>query len=299
MSNNVAIIGMGILGQSICHSIIKDGNFERIYIIDKNQQLIDGLYLDFSHAAVNYGLTQVEKGNTDSLKDCNFVIIAIEGDKKSNDYSSILKLYDEVLLDLKKTNYNNYIIIASSPVDLLTFYVYKKLNISKNKIIGGGTLLDSKRFKFILSKKLNVSSNALQGFVLGSHDGTLVPIYSLTRVYSAKLNDYVFNHNICIDKEEVYEELKKCEKTIIEKVGFSVYGYAESISEILKSIALNKGSILPLSIISSSNDYAISLPTIITSKGAFEFTELYFDKEEILELEKAKADALDKVNKIL
>lgn len=302
--NNLAIIGLGSVGQSICHSLLKDGIFETIYLIDKDKNLVDGLYLDFSHAAVNYGTSSVKVGSYDDLKKCSYVIITV-GVKQDNHvfsnekYQAVLDMYDDILDNLKKVNYKDFIIITSNPVDILTFYTYKRLNLPKNKIIGSGTLLDSKRFKFLLGEKLKVSPNALQGFILGQHGINLVPIYSLTRVYSAKLRDYMFNHNISINKEEINDYVKYAGNNIISKSGASMYAIAESVSEIIKSITSNKGAILPLSIISSSDDYAMSLPCIVTSDGIKEFDELYFSNEEIQLIEECKKSSLEMVKIVL
>lgn len=299
--NSIAIIGMGNVGQAICHSLLKDGVFQTIYIMDKDPQLIEGLYLDFSHAAVNYGLTGVKPGTYQNLKECSFVIITVgvkqnSLDSREKQNKDVLGMYDEILTNMAKVKYNEFVIIASNPLDLLTFYTYKKLGIEKNKIIGTGTLLDSKRFKFLLAERLKVSPNALQGFVLGQHGRYLVPIYSLTRVYSAKLSDYMFNHNVSIDKEKVNELVREGGYYIVGKVGATRYGISESVSEIIKSITLNKGALLPVSIISSDGTYAMSLPTIVTSEGAQEFTELYFTNEEIEILEDCKKDAKEQIN---
>ncbi len=302
--NNLAIIGLGSVGQSICHSLLKDGVFENIYLIDKDKSLVEGLYLDFSHAAVNYGLSSVKIGSYDDLKNCSYVIITV-GVKQDNHvfsnekYQAVLNMYDEILDNLIRVKYKDFIIITSNPVDILTYYTYKRLNLPKNKIIGSGTLLDSKRFKFLLAEKLNVSPNALQGFVLGQHGLNLVPIYSLTRVYSAKLKDYMFNHNISINKDEINDYIKYAGSNIINKSGASMYGIAESISEIIKSITLNKGAILPISVISSSDDCAMSLPAIITSNGVEEFNELYFSNEEIQELEECKKNGIEMIKFVL
>ena len=294
--NSVAIIGMGNVGQAICHSLLKDGIFQTIYIIDKDPQLVEGLYLDFSHAAVNYGLTGVKPGTYQNLKECSFVIITIgvkqnSKDSREKQNKDVLNMYDEVLNNMAKVKYNEFVIIASNPLDLLTYYTYKKLGIDKNKIIGTGTLLDSKRFKFLLAERLKVSPNALQGFVLGQHGRYLVPIYSITRVYSAKLSDYMFNHNVSIDKEKVNELVREGGYYIVGKVGATRYGISESVSEIIQAITLNKGALLPVSIISEDGTYAMSLPTIVTSEGVEEFKELYFTKEEIATLEDCRKDA--------
>ena len=61
-------------------------------------------------------------------------------------------------------------------VDILTYVAWKLSGLPKHRVIGSGTMLDSSRFRFLLSERLNVAPQSVHAYIVGEHgdsSGTL------------------------------------------------------------------------------------------------------------------------------
>lgn len=295
MKNNCAVIGLGLVGKTICYSLMKEELFDTIFLLDINENLIEAESNDLSDGAILSTLSKIKKGNYNDLSSCEFIIIAA-GIAQSSVKSRLeqtddaLKIFDSILDNLKRVNYDKFIIICSNPVDILTFYTIKKLNYDYHKVIGSGTLLDTNRYKNILSNVLNISPKAINGYVVGEHGSGAVTLFSSTLINNISLDKYLLINNLTINKDRVEEEMKKRGFDIVKGKGATFYGVSECVIYIIKNINFNTNKILPLSILSPSKDFAYSYLVNINKNGIeiSKENDLLSDKNEKEKLENAK-----------
>ncbi len=272
MERNVGIIGLGGVGKMICYSLMKENLFNNIYLIDINESLIDAEVKDLTDGTLFSSFSKFKKGSYNDLTNVDFLIISAGVSQSSissrlEQVDSAVKIFDEILNNLKRINYDKFVIICSNPVDILTYYTYKKLNISKNKIIGSGTLLDTNRYKIILSELINVPFNSISGYVLGEHGEGSVNLFSSTLINNVPLNIYLKEHNITLNYEEIEEKVKRRGFEIVKGKKATFFGISECVNYIIKNIIFDTNNLLPLSTISIKEDFAYSYLVNVNKSG--------------------------------
>ena len=81
----------------------------------------------------------------------------------------------------------------------------KKISgLKSNMITGMAGILDSARFRFFLSQKLNISVENIQTLVLGGHGDTMVPLLDYTSVKGIPIKNLI--------------DMKKIEKKDIDQI---------------------------------------------------------------------------------
>lgn len=61
-------------------------------------------------------------------------------------------------------------------MDILTYVAWKISGLPHERVIGSGTNLDTARFHFLISEKLNIAPKNVHGWIIGEHgdaSGTL------------------------------------------------------------------------------------------------------------------------------
>lgn len=272
MERNVGIIGLGGVGKMICYSLMKENLFNNIYLIDINESLVEAEVKDLTDGSLFSSFSKFKKGSYNDLTKVDFLIISAGISQSSissrlEQVDEVVKIFDDILNNLKRINYDKFIIICSNPVDILTYYTYKKLNISKNKIIGSGTLLDTNRYKIILSELINVPFNNISGYVLGEHGEGSVNLFSSTLINNVPLNIYLKEHNISLNYEEIEEKVKRRGFEIVKGKKATFFGISECVNYIIKNIIFDTNNLLPLSTISIKEDFAYSYLVNVNKSG--------------------------------
>jgi len=302
--NSIAIIGAGKVGSATAYSILKSNVFSTIYLIDTNKKLVNGDILDFedAQASGNNNRTKVCAGTYEDLKKCSFVVItagisqATRGSRLEQTTGAVA-IFDSILKKIKDVKYNEFIIICSNPVDVLTWYTYKKLNYDRRKIIGTGTSLDTHRFKCILSREFNVSPKEIHAFCLGEHGKSVVPIYSQAKIYSIPLQEYQFLHNRYLEYKDITEEIKHRGYQILSLKGATFYGIAECVLKIILNIYFDNNEVMPVSLINDEGTIANSGLGILNCEGVRQYNEIEYSEHEYELLEASNKTILDTIKK--
>ncbi len=281
MKNNCAVIGLGWVGKTICYSLIKEELFDNIFLIDINEKIVEAEIMDLSDGSLLSSLSKVKKGSYEDLKTCNFVIITAGVPQTSvstrlAQTDQAIKIFDSILDNIKKVNYDKFIVICSNPIDILTYYTVKKLNYDYHKVIGSGTLLDTNRYKNLLSDILNIDPKNINGYVVGEHGGGAVTLFSSTLINNVPLRTYLSENNLTLNEEELETKIKRRGFEIVIRKNATYFGVSECVVNIVKNIIFDTNKILPLSIISLSKDFAYSHLVNVNKNG------IEFSKEEIL-----------------
>ena len=203
-----------------------------------------------------------------------------------------------IISNLKQSEFKGIILIATNPVDIMTYAAWKLSGFDKSRVIGSGTTLDTARLRSALSEKLNVNEKNIHAYVIGEHgDSQFVPwSYALCGPkpiyhFAAK------NRGITFDElTEIEDEVRNIAYKIIKAKRATYYGIGMSLARITKAILDNENSILSVSSYLDGeyghDDVYISVPSVINENGVREVVELSLDKDD-----KAKFDSSVKIMK--
>ncbi|MEG0034458.1 MAG: L-lactate dehydrogenase [Bacilli bacterium] len=296
-NRKVVIIGDGAVGSTTAYTLMLRDYVNEIVIIDINKDKADGDVLDMVHGMPFVTNKIIKSGTYSDLADAHIIIItAGVGQKPGETRSDLLKrnlnVFDAIIENIKKyLNDEMIILVVTNPVDVLSYYTYKKLNISSSRVIGSGTVLDSARLKYLLSKDTSIDPRNIHAFVVGEHGDSEVSAFSVSSIGGMPVSTYCDKCGKCKNKLsnlcEIHNEVVNSAYEIIAKKGSTYYAVALAVDKIVDTILNNRNSVLTVSTLVKDQfmgkikDVYISLPVVVNSSGVVKILELTYSPLEI------------------
>ena len=275
----VGIIGAGNVGSATAFALILRGIAREVILIDSNEKKAIAEALDISHATTFAYASKVRAGTYTDLTCADVVIISAGANQRPGETRIALmernvEILKSIVSQIVQYAPETIILVASNPVDIMTYYTLKISGLPKSRVFGSGTILDTSRFRTLLGEHLGVSSKSIHANVLGEHGDSEVLIWSNAdagtmdlRTLSVELNrEFDFEVKATIDNN-----VRDAAYKIIEGKGATFYGIAGGLSRICQAISTNENAILTVSSlheeIETVRDVCLSLPSIINKNG--------------------------------
>ena len=274
-----AIIGCGFVGSTTAFSLMKNGVFSEMVLIDQNQEKAEGEAMDLNHGVPFSKPCKIYAGSYDDISDCYLIIIAAGANQKPGESRIDLvnkntKILKNIIPEITKRNKECILLILSNPVDILTYITLKISGLPKNQVIGSGTVLDTARLKYLLSTNLNVDSRNIHAFIIGEHGDSELAVWSSANVSGIDLSEFCNLRKIENSQQmmnNLYTQVQKSAYKIIEKKGATYYAVAMAASRIIESIVRNEHSVLTVSCYIDNhyglNNICMGLPAIVGKNG--------------------------------
>lgn len=292
-SRKVAIVGTGLVGSSCAYALVNQCVCEEIIMIDINKDRAKSEALDLMHAVEYMSLrTKVRMGTYEDCNDVDAVVITAGpppkiGETRLDTLEVSAKICNSIVEPIINSGFNGFFILASNPVDIISYHVFKLAGFPKNKVIGTGTALDTARLKTIISEKLGgIDTRSIQGFAMGEHgDSQMVPWSKVTVAGESFLK--LIDKSEDVTKEtldEIVEETAKAGWEIINGKGSTYYGIGSTVVGILKAIFHDEQKVIPVSTLLQGeygeNDIYMGVPSIIGKNGVEKIIELDMEENE-------------------
>lgn len=306
----VAVVGVGSVGATFAFSLMQSGLAREIVLIDKDEERARGECMDLNHGAAFVPPVNIYPAGYEGCKDADIVVLTAGRKQKSGENRlDLLKRNIEVFRDIieKIADYAKgaILLVVTNPVDILSYVTMKISGFPKEKVIGSGTVLDTSRFRYLLSEHCHVDPRNVHGYIIGEHGDTELAVWSHANIGGIKLREYcpLCTRKDCDHKHDlnkIFQEVVNAAYKIIEAKGATYYAIGLSIVKIVTSILRDENSILPVS--SFIEDYYdidnvyLSIPTVINRNGAQKVLKLRLSKEEVEKL-RYSADGLKSVIK--
>lgn len=291
--SKVAIIGAGSVGATIAFAMTLQQMCTELVLIDVNKDKAKGEALDISHGLPFLGQMDIYAGDYSDVKDCDLIILS----------AGIPRKPGETRLDLAKKNVlltksitesimqhytTGLILVVANPVDVLTYMISQWSGLPKNRIIGSGTVLDSARFRTLLSQKLEIDVRNVHGYIIGEHGDSQLPAWSATNIAGLSIDDYAKTTGISFtqaDRIEIAEKTRFAGAEVIKLKGATFNGIAVSVSTIAKSLLKGENTIRTVGSVMNGQyglrDVVTNVPTIIGANGIERVLELDLDPQEL------------------
>jgi L-lactate dehydrogenase len=199
-----------------------------------------------------------------------------------------VEIYKSIIPKIVEKNQEATLLIVSNPVDIMTYVALKLSGYPRNKVIGSGTVLDTARLKYLLSRHLDVDSRSIHAFIIGEHGDSELAVWSAANVSGIPLNHFCelrgyFDHMESMDR--IYQSVRDSAYEIIEKKGATYYGVAMAVCRIAESVIRNEHSIMPISVyldgLYGLHDICLSIPTVVGQEGAEKVLDIPLDLMEM------------------
>jgi L-lactate dehydrogenase len=276
----VGIVGTGMVGSSAAYAMALLGVGNEIVLIDANEKLALAQAQDISHAIPFAATASVRAGTYSDLADAAVVIIAAGvSQKPGEDRLSLLDrnvaVFRHVIEGVMAVAADAILLIASNPVDVMTFAAQKLSGLPASRVIGSGTILDTARFRTLLGQHLGVAPRSVHADILGEHGDSEVAIWSSATAGSMPIIAFADEIGKPLDadtRRRLAVDVRDAAYTIIAGKGSTYYGIGAGLARIVRAILADERAVLTVSQTTSEiagvSDVALSLPHIVGAGGA-------------------------------
>lgn len=281
----IIVVGNGAVGSSYIFALVTQDIAQEVGIIDIDKNKAEGDAIDLSHALAFTSPKKIYAAEYSDCKDADLVVITAGAAQKPGEtrldlVNKNLGIFQGIIKNIVDSGFNGIFLVASNPVDILTYATWKFSGFPQHKVIGSGTSLDSARFRQTISELAGVDARNVHGYILGEHGDTEFPVWSHANIAGLQIYEWVKDHPE-VDEEEmvnIFFKVRDAAYTIIEKKGATFYGIAVALARITKAILNDENAILPLSVYLDGhyglNDIFIGAPAVINSNGVQNIVEI-------------------------
>lgn len=295
----VAIIGTGNVGATFAYSLLTSGLSSEIVLIDANQSKAEGEAMDLMHAVPLGRPTRVWAG---SYADCAGAAVTVvtagsaqrPGETRLDLAARNTEIFRQIIPNIVKNNPEGILVIATNPVDILTYASVKFSGLSPERVIGSGTILDTARFRYLLSQHFDVDPRSVHAFIIGEHGDSEVPVWSLANLAGMRLPVYcVANGMQCTSETltDIFRQTRDAAYHIIERKGATYYAIASGLTRLVETIIRDQSTVMSVSSLIRDyygiDDVCFSLPSVLDGGGVERVIQLELDDEELSGLKKS------------
>nr|3WSV_A Chain A, L-lactate dehydrogenase [Enterococcus mundtii]3WSV_B Chain B, L-lactate dehydrogenase [Enterococcus mundtii]3WSV_C Chain C, L-lactate dehydrogenase [Enterococcus mundtii]3WSV_D Chain D, L-lactate dehydrogenase [Enterococcus mundtii]3WSW_A Chain A, L-lactate dehydrogenase [Enterococcus mundtii]3WSW_B Chain B, L-lactate dehydrogenase [Enterococcus mundtii]3WSW_C Chain C, L-lactate dehydrogenase [Enterococcus mundtii]3WSW_D Chain D, L-lactate dehydrogenase [Enterococcus mundtii] len=291
-SRKVVIVGTGFVGTSIAYAMINQGVANELVLIDVNQEKAEGEALDLLDGmAWGEKNVSVWSGTYEECQDANLVILTAGVNQKPGQTRLDLvktnaTITRQIVKEVMASGFDGIFVVASNPVDILTYLTWQESGLPASRVVGTGTTLDTTRFRKEIALKLAVDPRSVHGYILGEHGDSEVAAWSHTTVGGKPIMEYVEKDHRLEENDltVLADKVKNAAYEIIDRKKATYYGIGMSTTRIVKAILNNEQAVLPVSAYLNGEygeeDIFTGVPSIVDENGVREIIDLSITPQE-------------------
>ncbi|MDR0591414.1 MAG: L-lactate dehydrogenase [Candidatus Nomurabacteria bacterium] len=273
MQNKVVIIGTGNVGMSYAYALLSQQEFvNELVLIDKNIADAEGEALDLEDA-LPFAPTnmKVRRGTYKDCKGAAMVAITAGANQTPGETRMDLAqrnavIVQDIVTQAMAAGFDGIFLVATNPVDVMTYVAWHTSKLPKHKVVGSGTVLDTARLRYALGQKLRTNPKNLHAYVVGEHGDSEFVAWSSANFSLQKVTEV-------LDKEgqsKIEDAVKNAAYKIIEKKGATYYGIGMCMARITEAILGDENAVLPVSNFNERGQVFIGMPAAVGRTGVKE-----------------------------
>jgi L-lactate dehydrogenase len=293
----VVVIGAGSVGATYCYALAQSGLADEIVLTDKNEDLMKGQVLDLAHGQTFFPTVGIRSGTLEDCADAQVVVIAAGAAQKPGETRLQLikknaKITGSIAEEVAKSGCKGVMLVVTNPVDVLTYVAHKRSGWEKGRVIGSGTVLDSSRFRHLLSKHCAVDVHNVHAYILGEHGDSEFAAWSMTNVAGINIDEYCPVCGKCSDwkkqRQLIEQQVRDSAYHIINYKGSTQFAVGLALVRITAAILRSQNSILSVSTLVESDfgikDVCLSVPCVVSDSGVTRIIESPLTSKELASL---------------
>jgi len=300
----VVIVGAGSVGATFGYALAQGGTADEIVLIDRNADLAAGQALDLAHGLPFFPTVAVRAGGASDYADADAIVIT--AGRASKPGETRLQLLEQnvaimrgIVGDIVAQGATGVIVVVSNPVDVLTHVALQCSGWDRGRVIGSGTVLDSARFRYQLSRHCGIDAHNVHAYILGEHGDSEFAAWSLTHIAGMSMETYCPLCRQCADwqaeRRRIERGVRDSAYHIIDAKGTTCFGVGMALVRIVSAILRGENSVLTVSTRldgeSGLRDVCLSVPCVVGRGGIGRIVESPLSEAECRALA-ASAEAL-------
>jgi L-lactate dehydrogenase len=200
------------------------------------------------------------------------------------------KIFQSIIGEVMKSGFDGLFLVATNPVDILSYATWKYSGMPAHRVIGSGTILDTARLRYLLGEAYQVNPQNVHAYIIGEHGDTELPVWSHAHIGTRPISDYLRegsgpNQD---ELEQIFVNVRDAAYHIIERKGATYYGIAMGLARLTRAILNDENSVLTVSTLLRGEyglkDIYIGVPAVVNRSGIREVIELNLQEEELEKL---------------
>lgn len=289
MNTKVSLIGgAGRVGSNAAYALQLGRTCQEIVLVDLNQELAQGEALDLTHGRAAVGGPIITAGDYPATANSDLIIVTA-GLRRKPDESRLqlisrnAELFRDIIRNVKphSPSPDTILLVVTNPVDILTYLAVAELGWPQERALGLGTVLDTQRFLSLLGQRLGLDPAKLDGYLLGEHGDSMVPIYGSLRYEGRPLTSLPgYSEAVA---QDAFAETRTAGAECLRLKGGAGYAVGLAIRQVAEAVLGDTGALLPVSTVHLGDEYgdvAFSLPTRVGRRGPLEIIDIGLADEE-------------------
>ena len=291
VGNKVVLIGAGDVGVAYAFALINQSIVDHLAIIDIDEKKLEGNVMDLNHGVVWAPTrTRVTKGAYADCADADMVVICAGAAQKPGEtrldlVGKNVKIMNSIVSDVMANDFDGIFLVASNPVDILTYAVWKASGLDHKRVIGSGTVLDSARFRYMLGELEDVAPKSVHAYIVGEHGDSELPAVSTANIAGVPMSKKLDSDPEYAERiEKIFEDTRDAAYSIIDAKGSTSFGIGMGLARITAAVIQNQDVALPVSAYLQGEygveDLYIGTAAVINRSGIVRAIELQLNEHE-------------------
>lgn len=299
--HRVAIIGAGHVGATTAYALLLSGLAPEIVLIDLDAQRAQGEAMDLMHAVPFSDPVRVWAGGYEDVDGAAVVVLTAGANQRPGEprlqllgrNAAILR---EIVPQVIARAPDAILLMTTNPVDVLTWATLATSALSPGRVIGSGTILDTARFRSLLSRHFGVDARSVHAHIIGEHGDTEVAAWSIATIGGMPIAEFQAASGRVLDRESrerIVTDTRRAAYEIIERKGATYYAVAAGVVRIIQAILRDESTVLTVSSRLTGSygleDVCLSLPCIVNRSGIAQLLDPPLAAEELSALRHSAA----------
>ncbi len=290
MAVKIAVIGAGAVGATVAYTLLTADLANELVLIDINRERAAGEAMDIADGTPFTGPVRIYAGDYEDCREALIVVFAAGANQHPGETRLELaarntKVVREVIDRLLRHWNGGVLLMVTNPVDVLTYAALRFSGLPQNAVIGSGTVLDSARFRHLLSRHCRVDGRNVHAYVLGEHGDSGVFVWSRAAIAGIHVDEFCDRRGVSRpDRRELSERVRRAAAEIIARKGATYYGVSLSVRRICEAVVRDQESVLTVSGLVEGycgvTETAFSLPTVVGRRGRLKVLDIPLAPEE-------------------
>jgi L-lactate dehydrogenase len=281
-----------MVGASFAYALMQRGLANELVLIDANRGRADAEAMDLNHGLPFVRPMRITVGDYADLQGAAVTVVTAGAAQKPGETRLQLLernagIFRQVIPEIVRHNPDGIILIASNPVDLMTYLTLQISGLPPTRVFGSGTILDTARFRYLLGERYTVDPRSVHAYIVGEHGDSELALWSLANIAGVRLRDFQSASGKGYDEAElqaIFERTRDAAYAIIEQKGATYYAIGLGLLTIVEAILRDQHTVLTVSSLMTGQygvvSICISLPTIVGAAGIEEVLTLSMSAEE-------------------
>ncbi len=279
-NRKVVVVGAGDVGSTYAYALAQSGIADEIVLIDKNNDLVRGQVLDLVHGQMFFPTVSIRDGDVSDYTDAHLIVLTAgasqnPGETRLDLLRKNASVVSSIAQDIKASNSMAVLVVVTNPVDIMTYVALKNTGWNRTRVIGSGTVLDTARFRHLISTHCSIDVQNIHGYILGEHGDSEFAAWSMTHIAGTHFDKYCPICGKCSnwkkEKDRIESRVRDSAYHIIDYKGATNYAVGLSLVKITSAVLRNQYSVLSISALLDGEyglrNVCLSIPCVLSKNG--------------------------------